>query len=112
MTDVLRDKRLKFIDTAELFFIFARQWWDGCGIDCVAWHFTQMKFHRTVVITGETTEYIEPSLIRNDIIIHDEFDRVMKHFSQFNIRSLSSQNERIATCHYDNWIGIKDSDSS
>lgn len=103
----LEDSRLSFLDNSLEFVVFTRLWWDGNGIDCLAFWMDSSGCHKTLLRTGEVTEYTIPTIALDEQIEPELFHNVIADFISLGMDKVTSQDNPVILSHHDDWYGIK-----
>jgi hypothetical protein len=100
-------KGLPSLSTAESYFCFVRSWWDGAGVDAVAWWSDSSGFFQRLIKTGETTTPKSPSFEEVVAIEPSDLQKLLYEVEELGLLSLPQQTERIIYSHCDDWYGLK-----
>jgi hypothetical protein len=99
-------KGLPPLSTAESYFCFLRSWWDGAGVDAVAWWSDSSGCFKRLIRTGETTTP-KTSIIDEVPIELDALQKLLCEVEELGLLALPQQAERIIYSHCDDWYGFK-----
>jgi hypothetical protein len=100
-------ERLPFLPESDPFFCISYFWWEGAGVDAVAWWLENGISHRRVLKTGEVSSYTIPKVISDVQGDMAAFYSVMSQASEDGFFDLSSQTKSTVLNNYDLWIGYR-----
>ena len=98
---------LHFLADAPTYACFCRSWWDGSGMDAVAWWGSGDTHRRWVVNSGERTEPGAVLTGTHHWAAKAEIEQVVAQFQGLGLCALRSQERKIIYTHFDDWFGLK-----